>query len=104
VTAHYPEPDYTWNLATGSGATRYAGLDTFDRTLTCLWQGDVSGTPDDVVHLAYQPVELRRVRWPVRSRWFDGPTLVRIASRSATARRRVAVRFSANTPQDTQVA
>jgi RHS repeat-associated protein len=54
VTAHYPEPDYTWNLATGSGATRYAGLDTFDRTLTCLWQGDVSGTPDDMVHLAYE--------------------------------------------------
>jgi hypothetical protein len=22
VTVHYPEPDYTWNLATGSGATR----------------------------------------------------------------------------------
>jgi RHS repeat-associated protein len=54
VTAHYPQPDYTWNLATGSGATRYAGLDTFDRTLACLWLGDVSGTPDDVVHLAYQ--------------------------------------------------
>jgi RHS repeat-associated protein len=54
VTAHHPEPDYTWNLATGSGATRYAGLDTFDRTATCLWQGDVSGTPDDVVHLAYE--------------------------------------------------
>jgi hypothetical protein len=51
VTAHYPELDadpdkgYTWNLATGSGATRYAGLDSFDRTLTCLWQ---DGTPDDV--------------------------------------------------------
>jgi hypothetical protein len=60
VTAHYPELDadpdkgYTWNLATGSGATRYAGLDTFDRTLACLWLGDVSGTPDDVVQLAYE--------------------------------------------------
>jgi RHS repeat-associated protein len=51
VTAHHPEPDYTWNLATGSGATRYAGLDTFDRTLACLWQ---DGTPDDVVKLAYE--------------------------------------------------
>jgi RHS repeat-associated protein len=39
VQANYPEPNITWNLATGTGANRYAGLDSFGRVIDCLWQG-----------------------------------------------------------------
>ena len=53
VRVDSPEPDVRYDLATGSGATTYAGLDQFDRTATCLWQGDLGGTPTDIVKLGY---------------------------------------------------
>jgi RHS repeat-associated protein len=46
IEANYPEPGVAWNLATGSEATPYAGLDRFGRVVDCLWQGPSSPIDD----------------------------------------------------------
>jgi len=52
VVTDYTQPDARFDLATGSGATLYAGLDRFDRIATAFWQ-KYSGTPADLVKLGY---------------------------------------------------
>jgi RHS repeat-associated protein len=64
VTVQYPEPGIEYNLATGAGANRYAGLDRYGRITELLWQRtDVSssssssssgsGPGNALVHLKY---------------------------------------------------
>jgi len=48
VKVDYKQPQLLYDLATGSGATTYAGLDRFDRTMTCLWQRYGGGAGDRV--------------------------------------------------------
>src|SRR5207249_3340883 len=37
VKVDYPEPKVRYDLATGSGASPYAGLDRFGRIIDCRW-------------------------------------------------------------------
>jgi RHS repeat-associated protein len=64
VTVQYPEPGIEYNLATGSGANRYAGLDRYGRITELLWQSTItsssssssssgSGPGNALVHLKY---------------------------------------------------
>ncbi|MBN8625472.1 MAG: RHS repeat-associated core domain-containing protein [Planctomycetes bacterium] len=52
VQADYPEPQVRWDLATGSGANPYAGLDRFGRTIDCLWR-----------HYGASPADRERVQY-----------------------------------------
>ncbi|MBS0208875.1 MAG: RHS repeat-associated core domain-containing protein [Planctomycetes bacterium] len=49
VQVNYPQPSVTYNLATGSGAAPYLGLDPFGRVVNCLWT-NASSTTEQVLY------------------------------------------------------
>ncbi|HEY1603571.1 MAG TPA: hypothetical protein VGG64_28480, partial [Pirellulales bacterium] len=42
IQVNYPQPNITYNLATGSGNDPYTGLDQFSNVVNALWQGPSS--------------------------------------------------------------
>jgi hypothetical protein len=62
VQADYKGPQVRWDLATGTGASRYAGLDRWGRAIDNRWRNYAAGADTDRIRHNYDRVGNRLYR------------------------------------------